>query len=259
MQRWTRTKALIIDEGEISPTPSSTLPRAPLTVRPVNSVSMVDGDLFDKLGKIGQMLRKNSLPFGGLQVRRLSPLSSQTQTLTNLFPSVSQVVICGDFFQLPPVSKGDTCKFAFEAQLWKEAITRTVNLTQVFRQKDQKMVDMLNEMRFGQLSQNSIREFKKLDREVVYSDGFAPTELWPRREDVSSSNAKRLAQLKGDPHNFKAEDGQGQSYRGPAEQLHKDLNNNSLAEPMLQLKEDAQVMLLKVRSSSLFALRPEGG
>ena len=42
----------------------------------------------------------------------------------------------GDFFQLPPVSKG-VAKFAFEAKCWTECVKRTVNLNQVFRQKDQ--------------------------------------------------------------------------------------------------------------------------
>lgn len=111
------------------------------------------------------------------------------------------------------------------------------------------MVDMLNEMRFGQLSVASVREFKKLDREVVYSDGLAPTELWPLRQDVSQSNSRRLIQLRGDPHHFKAEDSVGQSWRGTPDQLQKELNN-MLAEPRLELKEEAQVMLLKVRPSS---------
>jgi ATP-dependent DNA helicase PIF1 len=111
------------------------------------------------------------------------------------------------------------------------------------------MVDMLNEMRFGQLSVASIREFKKLDREVVYSDGLAPTELWPLRADVSQSNMRRLVQLRGDPHHFKAEDSVGPSWRGTSEQLQKELNN-MLSEPRLELKEDAQVMLLKVQRRS---------
>lgn len=118
------------------------------------------------------------------------------------------------------------------------------------------MVDMLNEMRFGQLSVSSIREFKKLDREVVYADGLAPTELWPLRQDVASSNARRLLQLRGDPHIFRAEDSQGNSFRGDKEQLMKELNN-MLAEPKLELKEAAQVMLLKVRRRRhLLSFRP---
>lgn len=38
-------------------------------------------------------------------------------------------------------------------------------------------VDMLNEMRFGNLSAKSIQTFKKLSREIEYDDGLGPTEL----------------------------------------------------------------------------------
>lgn len=76
-------------------------------------VSMVDGDLFDKLSAIGAQLRKNPKPFGGIQL-----------------------IVTGDFFQLPPVSRG-TAKFSFEADCWGDSIQRTFNLTKVFRQRDQ--------------------------------------------------------------------------------------------------------------------------
>ena len=43
----------------------------------------------------------------------------------------------GDFFQLPPVTKGKEVPFfAFECDAWKKCIDNTVMLTQVFRQKD---------------------------------------------------------------------------------------------------------------------------
>jgi ATP-dependent DNA helicase PIF1 len=91
--RWIRTKVLIIDE-----------------------ISMVDGDLFDKLEAIARHIRKDGRPFGGIQL-----------------------VITGDFFQLPPVpdnSTGRTVKFAFDAGTWSTAIDHTIGLTEVFRQKD---------------------------------------------------------------------------------------------------------------------------
>ena len=48
-----------------------------------------------------------------------------------------KVIVTGDFFQLPPVTKGNAqTKFAFEAHLWNETIKRTFNLTKVFRQRD---------------------------------------------------------------------------------------------------------------------------
>jgi ATP-dependent DNA helicase PIF1 len=75
---------------------------------------MVEGDLFDKLERIACILRKSNKPFGGIQL-----------------------VVTGDFFQLPPIMKAGQVKFAFEAQKWGECIHRTFNLTKVFRQKDQ--------------------------------------------------------------------------------------------------------------------------
>lgn len=93
-QRWLRTRALIIDE-----------------------VSMVDGELFDKLSHVGRAIRNNGRPWGGIQL-----------------------IITGDFFQLPPVPEGHDkkreVKFSFEADTWTTSIDHTIGLTEVFRQKD---------------------------------------------------------------------------------------------------------------------------
>jgi ATP-dependent DNA helicase PIF1 len=91
--RWQRTKVLVVDE-----------------------ISMVDGELFDKLESVARSIRANGRPFGGLQL-----------------------VITGDFFQLPPVPDSSTnrvAKFAFDAATWNTSINHTIGLTQVFRQKD---------------------------------------------------------------------------------------------------------------------------
>jgi ATP-dependent DNA helicase PIF1 len=78
------------------------------------SVSMLDGDLFDKLETVARTLRKGHEPFGGIQL-----------------------IVTGDFFQLPPVAKSSAVKFAFEADTWKQAVKHTFNLNKVFRQSDQ--------------------------------------------------------------------------------------------------------------------------
>lgn len=89
--RWLRTKVLVVDE-----------------------VSMVDGDLFDKLETIARQLRNNGRPFGGIQL-----------------------VITGDFFQLPPVpDSGRVAKFSFDAATWNTTVEYTIGLHHVFRQKD---------------------------------------------------------------------------------------------------------------------------
>lgn len=59
----------------------------------IDEISMCDGDFWDKLEHCARALRNNAKPFGGLQL-----------------------VITGDFFQLPPVN---CVKMAFEAQTWK--------------------------------------------------------------------------------------------------------------------------------------------
>jgi ATP-dependent DNA helicase PIF1 len=130
--RWSRTKVLIIDE-----------------------VSMIDGDLFDKLEQIARMIRGNGSPFGGIQL-----------------------VITGDFFQLPPVPERDRlAKFAFDATTWNTCIEHTILLTDVFRQKDANFANMLNEMRLGRLSQPSIQAFRKLSRPLNFADDLEATEL----------------------------------------------------------------------------------
>lgn len=75
---------------------------------------MIDGKLFDTLEYLARKIRGNDAAFGGIQL-----------------------VICGDFFQLPPVTKnGELMTFAFDAFTWRNCIHKQVTLTKVFRQKE---------------------------------------------------------------------------------------------------------------------------
>jgi hypothetical protein len=77
----------------------------------IDEISMIDCDLFDKLDYVARQLKTAGRPFGGLQL-----------------------VVCGDFFQLPPVSSGGVVsgkRFAFESLAWKQAVRQTVELKQV--------------------------------------------------------------------------------------------------------------------------------
>ncbi|KAI4522893.1 hypothetical protein K523DRAFT_219670, partial [Schizophyllum commune Tattone D] len=49
-----------------------------------------------------------------------------------------QLVLSGDFFQLPPVpdKQGEPIKFAFEAESWNRCLGSTIMLKEVFRQKE---------------------------------------------------------------------------------------------------------------------------
>lgn len=183
----------------------------------IDEISMVDADWFDKLEEVARVVRKNDKPWGGIQI-----------------------VVTGDFFQLPPVpDQGRQAKFAFEAAKWGE-IDHTVALTSVFRQRDPEFVDMLNEMREGRLTPASIRNFQALSRELDNTDGIDATELFPTRAEVERANNSRMARLKGQIREFRAED------TGTVDdQTREKILSNCMAPKTLQLKKGAQVMLIK--------------
>ncbi|EMR09860.1 hypothetical protein PNEG_02041 [Pneumocystis murina B123] len=184
----------------------------------IDEISMVDAELFDKLENIARKIRNNENPFGGIQM-----------------------IVTGDFFQLPPVpDQGKMSKFAFEAKKWKDVISHTIALTHVFRQKDQDFVEMLNELRLGRLSYNSINKFRSLDRELQFDDGLEPTELFPTRNEVDQANATRMRSLSGALRTFEALDS------GTVDKIQRDkLLSNCMAPARIDLKEGAQVMLIK--------------
>ncbi|KAG6334440.1 hypothetical protein ID866_4641 [Astraeus odoratus] len=215
---------------------------------------MLDGHLFDTLAEIADRLRKKTdKPFGGVQL-----------------------VLTGDFFQLPPVSKGDPF-FAFESAAWKKCIGHTINLTKVFRQKDELFISLLNQMRQGSLSPEASAIFKSLSRPLPppppSMPNTIPTELFPMRHEVSHANATRLAALPHSVHTFHSHDtfpnapksaeqsqsstmssiaGSSAGSVQPKPSSSASGNNRReglltgvLAEKVLLLKKGAQVMLVK--------------
>lgn len=100
---------------------------------------------------------------------------------------------------------------------------------------------MLNEMRFGQLTAQSVAEFQKLSRPIHYNDGIEPTELFPMRHDVDRSNNTRLGALTTDGWTYVASD--GGTVTDPVQRGK--LLSNFMAPDQISLKIDAQVMLIK--------------
>jgi len=88
----------------------------------IDEISMVSADFFDKLDAIGRRVRgRPQQCFGGIQL-----------------------IVCGDFLQLPPVATAEqqkanpmTSKFAFEAKAWAAAVQHQVRLDRFYRQTDQ--------------------------------------------------------------------------------------------------------------------------
>ncbi|EKG14532.1 DNA helicase PIF1 ATP-dependent [Macrophomina phaseolina MS6] len=195
----------------------------------IDEISMVDATLFDKLDVIARAVRGVDKPFGGIQL-----------------------VITGDFFQLPPVLQGSDQggpRFCFEAKAWKAAVEHTISLTQIYRQRDPEFASMLNEIREGTLSPTTIGMFRRLSRPLTARTENEPeaTALFPLRREADAANARRLHKIKSTLHTYEARE------RGMIEDAatRKKLLADCMAPAVLQLKRGAQVMLIKNIDSTL--------
>lgn len=195
----------------------------------IDEISMLDGHLFDKLEYIGRKVRKNPKPFGGIQL-----------------------VISGDFFQLPPVpnKSHQYCMppiFAFDSRAWAKCIGKPVLLNKIFRQKDNEFIDILSAMRYGELQQRHVNRLTSLSRPVTYPDGIGPTYIFPLRAEVESCNNTRLAALPGALQTYRAVDAVGwdiANQRLTASEA-KPLLDGLIAPAEVSVKIGAQVMLIQ--------------
>ncbi|AAS52914.1 AER233Cp [Eremothecium gossypii ATCC 10895] len=193
----------------------------------IDEVSMVDARFLDKLDYVARQLRgKPDAVFGGIQL-----------------------VFTGDFFQLPPVTDRSAGNegplFCFESRAWQQGIQKTLCLSQVFRQQDTELVDLLNAIRFGEVTPQVAAQMRQFEREVVYGDGIEPTELFPTRREVEQANRRRLERLPGFGMTFEAYDS------GNVGGRFSSYFDAVMAERTLALKEGAQVMMLKNKDDQL--------
>lgn len=93
----------------------------------IDEISMLDLRKFEYLDELLCALRKNPFkPFGGIQM-----------------------ILIGDFFQLPPVGIEKGEKFCFESKIWNKLNLKIFNLEKVYRQDDKKLIETLNNIRKG--------------------------------------------------------------------------------------------------------------
>lgn len=148
----------------------------------IDEISMMTAELFDKLNELGKKIRANKKPFGGIQI-----------------------LVVGDFYQLPPVNKtDDETIFAFESAAWKETIHHAIELTKIQRQKDEVFQQILKEARIGELSKNSCQILSQLQNRDWKENKIRPTLLFPRRAEVDMINDSNLRALTGRRYNYKA-------------------------------------------------------
>ncbi|KZP32385.1 hypothetical protein FIBSPDRAFT_723029, partial [Athelia psychrophila] len=152
-------------------------------------------------------------------------------------------ILSGDFCQLPPVPNRINGVqvppiFAFDATKWHSCVGPPIMLSKVFRQKDQTFVDILNDMRFGKLSDKAVAEFMKLSRPLLYKDGIGPTQLYPTRNEVERANKTQLDRLPGEIEPYVAIDlpGRDSKDRLVSPEVMKTLLERMVTPPRINLK-----------------------
>ncbi|XP_043272559.1 ATP-dependent DNA helicase PIF1 isoform X3 [Venturia canescens] len=181
----------------------------------IDEISMVDGDFFDKMEAVARHIRKNDKPFGGIQL-----------------------ILCGDFFQLPPVSKSEKkTKFCFQSMAWKECIKYNFELNTVYRQEDPKFVDLLNRIRVGYVTEEIACTLRATSSQKIEKNGILATRLCSHICEADEINSSQLDKLAGEEKIFIAQDSD--------ENMTKILEQQLPVPHKLTLKVGAQVMLLK--------------
>ena len=194
----------------------------------IDEISMVDGDFFNKLDFLAKKTRNKESPFGGIQL-----------------------IICGDFYQLPPVPvRFRRVLYAFNSEAWKNANITKLELTDVVRQsghENQGFVQMLKEIREGICSQKTIDELNQchIDVKPIPADGILPTKLYCTNIDVDQENRKCLHRLPGKQVEFISIDKWKRGSCNPAKMQHMESVMERKLINVLKLKVGAQVMLTK--------------
>lgn len=145
----------------------------------VDEVSMMSKRYFDLLNEMGKGFRGNDKPFGGIQL-----------------------VFVGDFFQLPPVSADKKTEFCFASKDWFTTFPKEqhVVLETLFRQTDPEYIDLLNEVRVGDISMKSVEMLQKyLNRPKAKH----MTYLFPTRSTAGAFNSQQYSNLKEKEYVFK--------------------------------------------------------
>lgn len=182
----------------------------------IDEISMLHHFRFDLVNSVLKGMKGNDLPFGGIQV-----------------------VLCGDFFQLPPVTKaGDPeTRFVYQSDAWKEGMFTVCYLSEQHRHKDSEVLSILNEIRRGDVSDDAREKLKS--RHKKKAAHIEPTRLFTHNTDVDTLNHDELDRL---------ESGESADYMMASkgrEQLVALLKKSCLAPEVLRLKVGARVMCVK--------------
>ena len=192
----------------------------------IDEISMLRAGTLSMVDGVCRAIKQNSEPFGGMQV-----------------------VLVGDFFQLPPIQKFNTKEsqgtlmeeseplFAYESSSWKNLNPVTCYLTDQYRQDDNDFLDLL-----GAIRSNTVDDahYENMKSRYVSKDEFPEnvTKLFSKNLDVDRVNDQMLVKIEGDDKVYQMES------VGPTA-LVTTLKKGCMSPEVLVLKKGAVVMCTK--------------
>ncbi len=202
----------------------------------IDEVSMLSPQTLAMADHVCREIRHSSKPFGGLQV-----------------------VLVGDFFQLPPVEKNEeekrlknasldledtnedtSARFAYDGSTWKALNPIICYLSEQHRQEDEVFLSMLGALRRGEAG-GEVRqtlEGRMFDADGIDEMAEDTTRLFSHNVDVDRLNSDALSRIEGETERFTMEG------FGP-EPLIEQLKRGCLSPDTLDLKIGARVMFTK--------------
>lgn len=183
----------------------------------IDEISMLHDYRLDMVDEVCRLVRKEpDVPFGGIQI-----------------------IMSGDFFQLPPINRGDSRAggFVVNSMVWRELEPVICYLEEQHRQDDEVLLDILNALRGGEIRRHHAE--KLLDR-VGQDPGDTGqlTELHTVNVDVDRLNEAKLEELNEDEVSYAQTTTGSQNYI-------ESLQRSVLAPANLRLKKGALVMAVK--------------
>jgi hypothetical protein len=193
----------------------------------IDEVSMLHARTLDMVERVARAFKRSELPFGGMQV-----------------------ILSGDFFQLPPISKSrfggqdenqdmDDVKkdFVFYSDAWARMKPAVCYLTEQHRQEDNVYTGILNNIREGNVHEEN---FGIIEERLgaALPNHIMPTKLYTHNADVDTINFLELQKIPGAEKKF-------DMYTKGRSNLVEILQKSCLASPELRLKIGAKVMFVK--------------
>ena len=177
----------------------------------IDEVSMLHGARLDLIDAVARTLKDATKPFGGLQV-----------------------VLCGDLFQLPPVTRGGEVDWVFRSQAWNNMDLKVCYLSEQHRQDDTELLDVLNAMRAGYVEDH---HYESLQQRFTSSSKPGVTKLHTHNSNVDEVNQKSIDGIQAPAKHFTM------TSTG-SKQLVEGLTASCLAPNELELKVDAEIMFV---------------